>query len=63
MIAVSFLMKRKIKKIFLEVISNTKILYIILFNEVAKDHDFGKLTGDLTKGRLDNGGTGKHRIR
>ena len=28
MIAVSYLMKRKLKKIFLEVISNTKIIYI-----------------------------------
>ena len=44
MIAVSFLIKRKIKKIFLEVISNTKIL----FNKIANDHDFAKLTGDWT---------------
>ena len=34
-------MKRKIKKIFLEVISNTKIL----FNQVANDQDFVKLMG------------------
>ena len=47
MIVVSFLMKRKIKKIFLEVISNTKIFYIKIFNEVANDQDFAKLTGGL----------------
>ena len=39
-------MKRKIKKIFLEVISNTKIIYKISFNEIANDKDFAKLTGD-----------------
>ena len=44
MIAVSYLMKRKIKKIYLEVISNTKILNIIFFNEIANDQDFPKLT-------------------
>ena len=54
MIAVSYLMK-KIKKIFIEVISNTKIL----LNEVASGHDFEKFTGDLTNGRLDKGGTEK----
>ena len=43
MIAVSYLMKRKIKKIFLEVISNTKIL----FNKAANDQNFAKLTGKL----------------
>ena len=54
MIAISYLMKRKIKNIFLEVISNTKIFYINFFNEVANDQDFAKLTGGLDKGRLDN---------
>ena len=46
MIAVSYLMKIKIKKIFLEVISNTKFfLYKILLYEIADDQDFAKLTG------------------
>ena len=36
-------MKRKIKKIFLELISNTKIL----FNNFFKDQDFAKLKGGL----------------
>ena len=55
MIAVSYLMKRKIKNIFLEVISNTKIFYInFFFNENANDQDFVKLTGGLDKGELDN---------
>ena len=49
MIAVSYLMKRKIKKVFFEIISNTKIFYIIFFNEVANDQDFAKLTGGLDK--------------
>ena len=49
MIAVSYLMKRKIEKIFLEIISNTKIFNINFFNEVTKDQDFVKLTGGLDK--------------
>ena len=53
-IAVSYLTKRKIKKIFLEVISNTKIFYIKFFIEVANDQDFAKLTGGLNQGGLDN---------
>ena len=44
MIAISYLMKRKIKKNFLDIISNTKIL----FNKIANDLDFAKLTGDWT---------------
>ena len=52
--AVSYLMKRKIKNIFLEIISNTKIFYINFFNENANDQDFAKITGGLDKGRLDN---------
>ena len=48
MIAVSYLMKRKIKKIFIEVISNTKVfLYKIFLNEVANDQNFYKLTEEL----------------
>ena len=38
-------MKRKIKKIFFEVISNSKIFNIIFFNEIVNDQDFAKLTG------------------
>ena len=59
MIAVSYIMKRKIKKIFFEVISNSKIFKIIFFNEIVNDQDFPKLTG----GGLDKGGTGQRRIR
>ena len=51
MTAVSYLMKWKIKKILFEIISNTKVIYIyiykILFDEVANDQDFAKLTGGL----------------
>ena len=55
MIAVSYIMKRKIKKIFFEVISNSKIFNIIFFNEIVNDQDFPKLTGGLEKeGGLDN---------
>ena len=54
MIAVSYIMKRKIKKIFYEVISNSKIFNIIFFNEIVNDQDFPKLTGGLDKGGLDN---------
>ena len=52
MIAVSYIMKRKIKKIFFEVISNSKIFKIIFFNKIVNDQDFPKLTG----GGLDKGG-------
>ena len=46
MIVVLNLMKRKFKRIFLEVISNIKnSLYKILFNEIVNDLDFAKLTG------------------
>ena len=45
--AVSYLMKRKIKKFFLEVIFNNKIFYLNFFNEIANDQDFPKLTGGL----------------
>ena len=42
-------MKRKIKKIFVEVISNTKFFlkYKIMFNEVVNDQGFVKLTRGL----------------
>ena len=56
MIAVSYIMKRKIKKIFFEVISNSKIFNIIFFNEIVNDQDFPKLTGGARQrgGGLDN---------
>ena len=56
MIAVSYIMKRKIKKIFFEVISNSKNFNIIFFNKIVNDQDFPKLTGGLDKGggELDN---------
>ena len=58
MIAVSYIMNRKIKKIFLEVISITKIFYInFFFNEVANDQDFIKHRGTR------QGGTGQRRMR
>ena len=40
------------KKIFFEVITNSKNLNIIFFNEMVNDQDFAKLTG----GGLDKGG-------
>ena len=43
-------MKRKIKKIFFEVISNSKIFNIIFFQRNCKRPDFPKLTGGLDKG-------------
>ena len=59
MIVVSYLMKRKIKKIYLEVIFNTKnFINKILFNEIDNDQDFAKFTGGLVKG-----GTRQRRIR
>ena len=54
MIAVSYIMKRKIKKIFFEVISNSKNFNIIFFNEIVNNQDFHKFTGGLDKGRPDN---------
>ena len=59
MIAVSYIVKRKIKKIFFEVISNSKIFKIIFFNKIVNDQDFPKLTG----GTRQRGGTGQRRIR
>ena len=57
MIAVSYLMKRKIKKIFLELVSNTKNYNIIFFNEIDNDQDFTKLQG------MRQSGAGQCRIR
>ena len=52
-------MKRKIMKIFAEIISNTKIFYINFFlNEVVNDQDFAKPTGG-TRQR----GAGQRRIQ
>ena len=57
MIAVSYIMNKKIKKIFFEVISNSKIFNIIFFNEIVNDQDFTKLTGGTRqRGGLDKGG-------
>ena len=59
MIAVSYIMKRKIKKVFFEVISNSKNFKLNFFYKIVYDQDFPKLTGGLDKG----GGTGQRRIR
>ena len=48
MITVLHLMKRKIKKIFFDVISNSKNFNIIFFNKIVNDQDFAKHTGDWT---------------
>ena len=42
MIAVSYLMKRKIKKIFFEVFSNSKIFNIIFFQQNGKQPRFSQ---------------------
>ena len=50
MIAVSYPNEKKIKKIFLEVISNIKIFNIkILFNDFSNKQDYVKLTEGLKK--------------
>ena len=54
MIAVSYIMKRKMKKICFEVISNSKIFNINFFQRNGQRNDFPKLTGGLDKGELDN---------
>ena len=59
MIVVSYLMKRKIKKIFLEVISNTKIFYIKF---CLMKLPTTKILPNL-QGTRQRGGTGQHRIR
>ena len=53
MIAVSYIVKRKIKKIFFEVISNSKIFNIIFFNEIVQRSRFSQTYR----------GTGQRRIR
>ena len=53
MIVLSYVMKRKIKKIFLEVIFNNKILYIkICSMKLPTTKNFFKLTGDWTTSNL-----------
>ena len=66
MIAVSYIMKRKIKKIFFEVISNSKIFNINFFQRNSQRPRFSQTYrgtrqrgGGLDKG----GGTGQRRIR
>ena len=54
MISVSYLMKRKIEKMFLDEIYNTKILYIILFNDFSNDQDFAKLQKEIKQREMDN---------
>ena len=55
MIAVSYIMKRKINKIFFEVISNTKIFNIIFFQQNSQRPRFCQTyREDQTKGGLDN---------
>ena len=47
MIVVSYLMKIKIKKFFLELISKTKMFNLNIFlNKIVNDQDFVKLIGD-----------------
>ena len=51
MIAVSYIVKRKIKKIFFEVISNSKILNIIFFQRnCQRPRFFQTYRGGLDKG-------------
>ena len=59
MIEVSYIMKRKIKKIFYEVISNSKIFNIIFFQRNGQRPRFSKKTYE----GLDKGGNGQRRIR
>ena len=47
-------MKRKIKKIFFELISNSKIFNINFFIEMVNDQDFPKITGGLDNVEYDN---------
>ena len=55
MIAVSYIMKRKIKKIFCEVISNSKIFNINFFQRNGQRPRFSQTyRGRLDKGELDN---------
>ena len=65
MIVVSYSMKRKIKKIFLELFSNTKIFNIKFCSmKLPTTKILPNLQGELEKGgELDEGGTGQRRIR
>ena len=55
MIAVSYIMKRKIKKIFFEVISNSKIFNIIFSTKLSTTKIFPNLQGTRQRGGgLDN---------
>ena len=56
MIAVSYIMKRKMKKIFFEVISNSKIFNINFFQRNCQRPRFSQTYrgGDKTKEGLDN---------
>ena len=55
MIVVSYLMKRKIKKIFFKIISNTKIFYINFFSmKLTTTEILSNLHRGLDKGGLDN---------
>ena len=58
MIAVSYIVKRKIKKIFFEVISNSKIFNIIFFStKLSTTKIFPNLQGGTRqRGGLDKGG-------
>ena len=53
MIAVSYIMKRKIKKIFFEVISNSKIFNINLFQRNGQRPRFSQTYRGLDKGEGD----------
>ena len=59
MIAVSYIMKRKIKKIFYEVISNSKIFNINFFQRNCQRPRFSQ----TYRGTRQGGGTGQRRIR
>ena len=50
MIVVSYIMKRKIKKVFFEVISNSKIFNINFFQQTVNDEYFPNLQRGLDKG-------------
>ena len=60
MIAGSYIVKRKIKKIFFEVISNSKIFNIIFFQRNCQRPRFSQ---NYRGGTRQRGGTGQRRIR
>ena len=53
MIALSYIMKRKIKKIFFEVISNSKILNIFFSTKLSTTKILPNLQGARQRGGLD----------